>query len=105
VLTLGPPRESRHRSITLAPRGAPRIESLLVYVDDVGFVAPPVDTTEALRKTFPYAPEHVYWFVIDIGTTPQSLTLGHGDGGVFDNEGFFAMQLFEVARSTKGKRK
>ena len=35
--------------------------------------------------------------MIDIGTAPQFLTLGRRDGGVFDNEGFFAMQLFEVA--------
>ena len=77
---------------------------MLVYVDGIGFVQPPPDTVEALRQTFPYSPEHVYWFVIDIGTAPHFLTLGHRDGGVFDNSGFFAIQLFEVAR-TKGKRK
>ena len=83
--------------------GAPRIESLLLYVDGVGFVSPPDDTVEELRATFPYSPQHVYRFVIDIGSTPQFLTLGHGDGGVADNEGFFHLQLFEVR--AKGKRK
>jgi hypothetical protein len=85
--------------------GAPRIESMVVYVNGVGFVSPPDDTVEELRATFPYSPQHVYWFVIDIGADPQTLTLGHGDGGVSDNEGFFAIQLFEVDRRGKGKRK
>ena len=80
------------------------MESRLVYVNGVGFVAPPPDTVDALRQTFAISPQHVYRFVIDIGTAPQFLTLGHGDGGVADNEGFFAIQLFEVIRA-KGKRR
>ena len=84
--------------------GAPRIESLLIYVDGIGFVTPPATTIDAFLRTIPYSPQHVYRFVIDIGTIPQTLTLGHGDGGISDNEGFFAIQLFEVVKA-KGKRK
>jgi hypothetical protein len=29
-------------------------------------------------------------------SVPQQLCLGHGDGGVSDNQGFFAIQLFAV---------
>ena len=39
------------------------------------------------------SPQHVYRMVIDIGATPQFLTLGHGDPGVFDNSGHFSSQL------------
>jgi hypothetical protein len=81
--------------------GAPRIESFLVYVDDVGFVQPPATTIEAFLQTIPYSPQHVYRIVIDVGATPQFLTLGHGDGGVFDNCGHFAIQLFSVQRANK----
>src|SRR5262245_10688481 len=84
--------------------GAPRIESFLVYVDDVGFVQPPATTIEAFLKVIPYSPEHVYRIVIDIGATPQFLTLGHGDGGVFDNSGFFAIQLFSVKPKKGGPK-
>jgi hypothetical protein len=85
--------------------GAPRIESFLVYVDGVGFVLPPPATIEAFLETIPYSIEHVYRFVIDIGTVPHLLTLGHGDGGVSDNSGFFAIQLFSVERAKKGRNR
>jgi hypothetical protein len=81
--------------------GAPRIETFLIYVDGVGFVQPPETTIEAFLQTIPYSPQHVYRFVIDIGATPQLLTVGHGDGGVFDNCGHFAIQLFGVERAKK----
>jgi hypothetical protein len=81
--------------------GAPRIENFLVYVDGVGFVDPPPTTIEAFLKVINYSPEHVYHIVIDIGATPQFLTLGHGDGGVFDNSGHFAIQLFSVRQKHK----
>lgn len=84
--------------------GAPRIETFLVYVDGVGFVKPPSPTMADFLKTFIYSPEHVYWFVIDIGPTPQFLTLGHGDGGVFDNSGYFAIQLFSVKPKKGGPK-
>jgi hypothetical protein len=84
--------------------GAPRIESFFIYVDGVGFVQPPPTTIEAFLATIPYSVEHVYRFVIDIGAVPHLLTLGHGDGGVFDNSGFFAIQLFSVERTKKGGR-
>ena len=82
--------------------GAPRIESFLIYVDGVGFVQPPPPTIAAFLETIPYSPEHVYHFVIDLGTIAHVLTLGHGDGGVSDNSGYFAIQLFSVQRSKKG---
>ena len=101
------PPNGLHLSFTgcaaTAECGAPRIESFLVYVDGVGFVQPPATTIEAFLQTIPYSPQHVYRFVIDIGATPQFLTLGHGDGGVFDNCGHFAIQLYSVERK-KGKR-
>ena len=84
--------------------GAPRIEPFFVYVDHVGFVQPPPPTIEAFLATIPYSPQHVYRFVIDVGSIPHLLTLGHGAGGVFDNSGFFAIQLFSVERTKKGGR-
>ena len=84
--------------------GAPRIESFLVYVDGVGFVTPPETTIEAFLRTIPYSLTHVYRIVIDVGAIPEFLTLGHGDGGVFDNSGHFAIQLFSVKRAKKGGR-
>jgi len=103
------PPQGLHLSFTgcaaSAECGAPRIESFLVYVDGVGFVEPPETTIDAFLKTIPYSPQHVYRIVIDVGATPQFLTLGHGDGGVFDNCGHFAIQLFSVERrNKKGKR-
>lgn len=43
-----------------------------------------------------YNSNHVYDFVIDVGANPSFLTLGFGDGGVFDNSGQFDIQLFSV---------
>jgi hypothetical protein len=81
--------------------GAPRIETFLVYVDGVGFVKPPETTIDAFLQTIPYSPQHVYRIVIDTGAVPHFLTLGHGDGGVFDNCGHFAIQLFSVQRANR----
>jgi hypothetical protein len=102
------PPSGLHLSFTgcsaAAECGAPRIESFLVYVDDVGFVEPPATTIQAFLKVIPYSPEHVYRIVIDIGAFPRFLTLGHGDGGVSDNNGFFGLQLFSVEKSKKGRK-
>ena len=103
------PPSGLHLSFTgcsaAAECGAPRIESFLVYVDDVGFVEPPATTIQAFLKVIPYSPEHVYRIVIDIGAFPRFLTLGHGDGGVSDNNGFFGLQLSASKEARRGENK
>lgn len=86
--------------------GAPDIVLFMRFVDGVGFVSPPnVSTLDPIPATtiipilqgiIPYTRSHTYRFVIDVGTTPKFLTLGDGDGGVSDNSGQFAVQLFGV---------
>jgi len=83
--------------------GAPRIETYLVFVDGVGFVDPPNTTINEFLKVIPYSPQHVYHFVIDLDQFGQ-ITLGHGDGGVWDNNGHFAIQLFSVEQKRKNRR-
>jgi hypothetical protein len=87
--------------------GALRISNFFTFVEGVGFVTVPPEialpdslsqiTIQALLELIPYSPDHLYHFVIDIGSTPQFLTLGHGDGGVWDNSGEYDIQLFSVA--------
>jgi hypothetical protein len=43
-----------------------------------------------------YNSDHIYDFVVDAGANPNFVTLGFGDGGVFDNSGQFDIQLFAV---------
>jgi hypothetical protein len=86
--------------------GAPDIVLFMSFVDGVGFVDPPnvptldpipVETViPILQSIIPYSTSHTYRFVIDIGPEPKFLTLGDGDGGVFDNSGQFNIQLFSV---------
>ena len=71
--------------------GAPRMEDFIVYVEGLGNVSPPVRP--------PYAPDHQYRFVIEIGPEPRFLTIGEGDGGVFDNWGELRVDLHEVTRA------
>jgi hypothetical protein len=88
--------------------GAPDIVLFMRFVDGVGFVSPPnVSTLDPiplstvipiLQSIVPYTTSHTYRFVIDIGSTPQFLTLGDGDGGVSDNSGQFNIQLFSVVQ-------
>jgi hypothetical protein len=53
-----------------------------------------------LQNIVPYnAATHTYRFVIDVGATPKFLTLGDGDGGVFDNSGQYSVQLFAVTQA------
>jgi hypothetical protein len=84
--------------------GAPTILSLVRFVDQVGFVTPlanwPLDPGPAAFAVMPYSPAHTYDFVVNIGPIPGSLTLGDGDGGVFDNSGQFDIQLFGVSSAT-----
>ena len=44
----------------------------------------------------PYGTDHACHFVIDIGATPGTLTLGYGDNGVYDNSGQLDLQIFTV---------
>lgn len=68
--------------------GAPRIDDFIVFAEDEGVVTTP--RRPAFQST------HVYRFVIDVGATPQFLTLGEGDGGVGDNSGQFDITLHAV---------
>ena len=89
--------------------GAPDIVLFMKFVDGVGFVTPPNVTTldpiplatviPILQGIVPYTTNHAYRFIIDIGSTAQFLTLGDGDGGVFDNSGQFTVQLFAVTQT------
>jgi hypothetical protein len=75
---------------TIMECGAPVLKSFIVFVDGVGFVDPPGS------PAIPYSTSHTYRFVMDVGADPKFLTLGNGDGGVFDNSGQFNIQLFSV---------
>ena len=68
--------------------GAPRIDDFIVFAEGEGVVTAP--HRPAFQST------HVYRFVIDVGATPQFLTLGEGDGGVGDNSGQFDLNLYAV---------
>jgi hypothetical protein len=91
--------------------GAPDIVLFMIFVDGVGFVDPPdvpsldpiplQQVLPLLQSIVPYnGTTHTYRFVIDLGPTPRLLTLGDGDGGVFDNSGQFGVQLFAVSQAT-----
>ena len=71
--------------------GAPRMEDFIIFIDGIGEVSPPVRP--------PYSPDHLYRLVIDIGPESQSLTVGEGDGGVFDNWGELFVEFHSVARA------
>jgi hypothetical protein len=52
-----------------------------------------------VQSIVPYnAVTHSYRFVIDVGSTPKFLTIGDGDGGIFDNSGQYSIQLFAVTQ-------
>jgi hypothetical protein len=88
--------------------GAPDIALFMRFVEGVGFVNPPNVTTldpvpllavmPILQSIVPYTTTHAYHFVMDVGPGAKRLTLGDGDGGVFDNSGHFTAQLFSVER-------
>ena len=71
--------------------GAPRMEDFIVYIESVGGVSPPVRP--------PYSVDHVYSFVIEIGPEPRFMTIGEGDGGVFDNWGELRVEIDAVTRA------
>ncbi|HEY1267338.1 MAG TPA: hypothetical protein VGH16_08790 [Candidatus Binatia bacterium] len=90
--------------------GAPDIVLFAVFAEGIGPVTPPnlpsldplpIETAiPILNGIVPYNTAHTYHFVIDVGSTPRTLTLGDGDGGVFDNSGQFQVQLFSVTEQT-----
>jgi hypothetical protein len=90
--------------------GAPDIVLFAVFADGIGPVIPPsvpdldplpIETViPILQGIVPYNTAHTYHFVIDLGPTPRTLTLGDGDGGVFDNSGQFQIELFSVVEHT-----
>ena len=87
---------------------APDIILFMVFTQGVGFVTPAsVDDLDPLpieqllpimQQIIPYTTTHAYHFVIDVGTGPKFLTMGDGDGVVFDNSGQFNVQLFGVTQ-------
>lgn len=68
--------------------GAPRIDGFMIFAEGEGVVTAPHRPV--------YQSDHAYRFVIDVGATPQFLTLGEGDGGVGDNSGQFDLNLYAV---------
>ena len=78
------------------------------FVEGVGYVNPPNVTTldpiplltvmPILQSIVPYTTSHTYHFVIDVGPGKKLLTIGDGDGGVWDNSGQFTAQLFAVEK-------
>ncbi|MBI4527986.1 MAG: hypothetical protein HY695_29680 [Deltaproteobacteria bacterium] len=90
---------------------APDIILFMVFTDGVGFVTPPAvddlnpiplqELIPIMQQIIPYDPiNHTFRFVIDVGPTPRFLTMGDGDGGVWDNSGQFNIQLFSVVERT-----
>ena len=56
----------------------------------------PLDVTEGLAPV--YSPEHICHFVINLGSYSGRLTLGCGDGGVYDNsDDVYRITLWKVS--------
>ena len=87
---------------------APDIILFMTFANGVGFVTPPNLTTldpipyetvlPIIQAIVPYTTSHSYQFVINVGPGLKLLTLGDGDGGVWDNSGQFNVELFGVER-------
>jgi hypothetical protein len=85
---------------------APDIILFLVFTNGIGFVTPPnvadldpmpiEQLIPIMQQIIPYTTTHTYHFVIDVGPGLKFLTMGDGDGGVFDNSGQFNVQLYGV---------
>ena len=79
---------------------APTILRVVRFVDQVGFVSPvpnwPLDPGSEAFAVMPYSAAHAYHYVVDFGPIPGFLTLGDGDGLVFDNSGQFDITLYSV---------
>ena len=79
--------------------GAPSVLDFTIFTEGVGFVTPLVNHlpgAPGLHEVMPFRADHNYHFVIDVGNEPRFLTLGYGDGGVFDNGGRFDILLVAV---------
>jgi hypothetical protein len=85
--------------------GAPSILHYIVFSELLGEVTPPpvgdfLVAPATRNAVMPYRDDHLYRFVIDLGAAPHRLTIGYGDGGVFDNSGAFDITLHAVTRAT-----
>ncbi|HOP79765.1 MAG TPA: hypothetical protein PLZ21_04285, partial [Armatimonadota bacterium] len=65
------------------------IGDIVAFVEGKGFTNP--------GELPDYNPEHYYQFVIFVGDSPKYITLGTGDGGVWDNYGGIDVVLQQVA--------
>lgn len=82
--------------------GAPSVLDFIVFSEGIGPVTPLVNFLPGQPggpQVMPYRADHIYHFVIDIGNEPRHLTLGYGDGGVYDNGGQFDIQMFAVTNA------
>ena len=63
------------------------VAGYIKFIDGIGWVSgqKPV-----------YNPSHFYDFIIDIGPTNRNLTLGTGDGGLFDNSGQYNITVSQA---------
>jgi hypothetical protein len=79
--------------------GAHSILDFIIFSEGIGPVTPLVNYLPGQPEgplVMPYRADHNYHFVIDVGSAARQLTLGYGDGGVFDNGGQFDIQMFAV---------
>ncbi|MFC1663430.1 hypothetical protein ACFL04_04725 [Patescibacteria group bacterium] len=70
--------------------GGTNIRDWTIFHEGVGFVTP------GFTAIPEYSDTHVYHFVMDIDTIYSQITLGVGDGGVYDNSGGMSVTLYQL---------
>lgn len=80
--------------------GSLSVANLAVVYDTASYSVPdPGPALDAFTALAPdYNPDHVYHFVMNLGSYSGTLTLGDGDGGVFDNStNSYSISLWQLA--------
>ena len=80
----------------VAECGAQNISTWITFIEDLGTV--PVGTVPE------YSGANHYHFVADFGQDPEPLTIGTGDGGVYDNSGELLVSLYQLEEGIAVKR-
>lgn len=82
-----------------AEAGSVHVASLAIVYDVASFSVPNSFTLDSFNALAPvYSPSHSYHFVMNLGSYSGTLTLGYGDGGVFDNSSdTYHISLWQVA--------
>jgi hypothetical protein len=79
--------------------GSVHVANLAIAYDGSSFAVTDPNLLDAFTAVAPvYNPNHIYHFVMDLGSYSGTLTLGNGDGGVSDNStNSWSISLWQVA--------